>query len=62
MDNGGPTTARPRRSATTREASPIYSAGRPSITSHVYVNLDLVGAERSEKVEFLEIRDIEPID
>ncbi|WP_156420131.1 hypothetical protein [Aureimonas sp. N4] len=27
-----------------------------------YVNLDLIGAERTEKVEFLEIRDLEPIE
>lgn len=29
---------------------------------YVYVNLDLVGNERSEKVVFLELRDVEPIE
>jgi hypothetical protein len=29
---------------------------------HVYVNLDLIGAERSEKVVFVELRDVAPID
>ena len=29
---------------------------------HVYVNLDLVGAERSEKVAFVELRDVAPIE
>jgi hypothetical protein len=28
---------------------------------HVYVNLDLIGAERSEKIAFLELRDVEPV-
>ena len=28
---------------------------------HVYVNLDLIGAERSEKVAFVELRDVAPI-
>lgn len=40
----------------------IWRLCSPAFADHVYVNLDLVGAERSEKVEFLEIRDIEPID
>ncbi|MEN3238731.1 hypothetical protein PUR29_35425 [Methylobacterium ajmalii] len=28
---------------------------------HVYVNLDLIGAERSEKVAFVELRDVTPV-
>jgi hypothetical protein len=27
----------------------------------VYVYLDLVGSERSEKIAFVEVRDVEPI-
>lgn len=32
-----------------------------SFAVHVYGHLDLIGAERSEKVVFVELRDIAPI-
>lgn len=31
-------------------------------SDYVYVNLDLIGAERSEKVAFVELRDVTPIE
>ena len=39
----------------------VWRLCSPVFADHVYVNLDLVGAERSEKIAFLELRDIEPI-
>ena len=39
----------------------IWRLCSDTFADHVYVNLDLIGAERSEKVEFLELRDLAPI-
>ena len=33
-----------------------------AFSDYVYVNLDLIGQERSEKVVFVELRDVTPID
>lgn len=56
------------------EVDPQYARGRigregvvwrlcsPVFRERVYVFLDPVGAERTDKVEFIEIRDIEPIE
>lgn len=40
----------------------IWRLCSASFADHVYVNLDLIGAERSEKVVFVELRDIAPIE
>lgn len=40
----------------------VWRICSPVFPEWTYVNLDLTGAERSEKVEFLEIRDLEPIE
>ena len=34
----------------------------PTFADYVYINLDLVGQERSEKVIFIELRNVTPID
>lgn len=39
----------------------VWRLCSPVFADHVYVNLDLVGAERTEKIVFIELRDIEPI-
>lgn len=39
----------------------VWRICSPVFPEWTYVNLDLIGAERTEKVEFLEIRDLEPI-
>lgn len=33
-----------------------------AFSNYVYVNLDLIGQERSEKVMFVELRDVSPIE
>lgn len=40
----------------------LWRTCRPPFDDHVHVNLDLVGQERSEKIVFVELRDVEPID
>lgn len=40
----------------------VWRTCRPPFDDHVHVNLDLVGQERSEKIVFVELRDVEPID
>lgn len=40
----------------------IWRLCSPVFADHVYVNLDLVGQERSEKIVFVELRDVTPID
>ncbi len=40
----------------------VWRLCSPTFADYVYVNLDLIGQERSEKVVFVELRDIEPID
>lgn len=40
----------------------IWRQCSTTFADHVYVNLDLIGAERSEKVVFIELRDVIPIE
>lgn len=40
----------------------VWRLCSPVFADHVYVNLDLVGAERTEKIVFIELRDIEPVE
>lgn len=40
----------------------IWRLCSTTFADHVYVNLDLIGAERSEKVVFLELRNLAPIE
>ncbi|WLS01401.1 hypothetical protein [Shinella sumterensis] len=40
----------------------VWRLCSPVFADYVYVNLDLIGQERSEKVVFVELRDVEPID
>ncbi|KOX60315.1 hypothetical protein ADL19_02395 [Streptomyces purpurogeneiscleroticus] len=40
----------------------VWRLCRPAFADHAYVNLDLIGAERSEKVVFVELCDVEPIE
>lgn len=39
----------------------VWRLCSPVFADHVYVYLDTVGNERSEKVAFVEVRDVEPI-
>ncbi len=39
----------------------IWRLGGQAFSDYVYVNLDLIGAERSEKVVFIELRDVAPV-
>ncbi|XOK15594.1 hypothetical protein ACI6PO_28000 (plasmid) [Agrobacterium tumefaciens] len=40
----------------------VWRLCSPIFADYVYINLDLVGQERSEKVIFIELRDVTPID
>ena len=40
----------------------VWRLCSPTFAEYVYVNLDLVGQERSEKVIFIELRNVTPID
>lgn len=40
----------------------IWRLCSATFADHVYVNLDLIGAERSEKVVFVKLRDVVPIE
>ncbi len=40
----------------------VWRLCSPVFADYVYVNLDLIGKERSEKVVFVELRDVDPID
>jgi hypothetical protein len=40
----------------------IWRLCSPVFADHVHVNLDLIGQERSEKIVFVELRDVVPID
>lgn len=40
----------------------VWRLCSPTFADYVYINLDLVGQERSEKVIFIELRDVTPID
>ena len=40
----------------------VWRLCSPVFADHTYVNLDLVGAERTEKIVFIELRDIEPVE
>lgn len=39
----------------------IWRLCSAAFNDHTYVNLDLIGAERSEKIRMVELRDVEPI-
>lgn len=39
----------------------VWRLCSPVFADMVYVNLDLVGNERTEKLAFVEVRDVEPI-
>ncbi len=40
----------------------VWRTCRPPFDDYVHINLDLVGQERTEKVVFVELRDVEPIE
>lgn len=40
----------------------VWRLCSPTFADYAYINLDLVGQERSEKVIFIELRDVTPID
>ena len=40
----------------------VWRTCRPPFDDYVHINLDLVGQERTEKIVFVELRDVEPIE
>ena len=43
-------------------AGVVWRLCSPVFADHVYVNLDLAGTERTEKIAFIEVYDVEPIE
>ncbi|MBO9101878.1 MULTISPECIES: hypothetical protein [unclassified Rhizobium] len=40
----------------------VWRLRSPVFADHIYINLDLVGQERSEKILLVELRDVEPVE